>query len=295
MSTDPTWTVASPALIVLGVAQDGGHPQAGCKKPCCAPAWDNPALGHLCACIGLVDPHTQQRWMLDCTPDFPAQLHALDQVAPVADNPGLKGILLTHGHIGHYAGLMHLGREALGASDVPVWAMPRMRKLLEESAPWELLDRLDNVEIQDLAGGVPIRLSASLHIRPIPIPHRSEYTETVGFVVSGPRRTALYLPDIDKWHRWPALNDVLKEVDLAFVDGTFYGEGELDRPMAEIPHPSIEESLAFFGAMDKATRNKIHFIHMNHTNPLLGPTGPAHAAVEDAGMHVAQEGQQYPL
>jgi pyrroloquinoline quinone biosynthesis protein B len=233
--------------------------------------------------------------MFDCTPDFPAQLNALDQAAPVAESPGLEGVLLTHGHIGHYAGLMHLGREAIGASQVPVWAMPRMRTLLEQSAPWELLSRLDNVVIRDLVGGVTVAMNRNLSIRPLPVPHRSEYTETVGFVISGPNRTALYLPDIDKWNRWPAIVDVLSEMDLAFVDGTFFGEGELDRPMSEIPHPSIEESLQFFGALDSDTRHKIHFIHMNHTNPLLGPHGAAHEAVEAAGMHWAQQGQRYPI
>ena len=295
MSTQPHGTDLSPSLIVLGVAQDGGHPQAGCRKPCCSGAWENPELGHLCACLGVVDPSTNQRWMFDCTPDFPAQLNALDQAASVTECPGLDGILLTHGHIGHYAGLMHLGREVLGTRQVPVWAMPRMRTLLEQSAPWELLSRLDNVVIRNLEGGVTVKMNSNLSIRPIPVPHRSEYTETVGFVISGPNRTALYLPDIDKWQRWRSVIDVLSEVDLAFVDGTFFGEGELDRPMSEIPHPSIEESIEFFGALDSATRNKIHFIHMNHTNPLLGPHDAAHELVEAAGMHVAQEGQRYPL
>jgi pyrroloquinoline quinone biosynthesis protein B len=295
MSHQTNETDLSPSLIVLGVAQDGGHPQAGCRKPCCADAWNNPELGHLCACLGLVDPTTNQRWMLDCTPDFPAQLNALDHVTSVTESPGLDGIFLTHGHIGHYAGLMHLGREVLGARQVPVWAMPRMRTLLEQSAPWELLSRLDNVVIRDLESDVTVEVNPNLRIRPIPIPHRSEYTETVGFVISGPKRTALYLPDIDKWHRWRSVIDVLNEVDLAFVDGTFFGEGELDRPMSEVPHPSIEESIAFFGALDSGARDKIHFIHMNHTNPLLGPYGAAHQVVEAAGMHLAKQGQRYPL
>lgn len=233
--------------------------------------------------------------MFDCTPDFPAQLHALNQVAPTAEKPVLNGILLTHGHTGHYAGLMYLGRESMATKEVPVWAMPRMRKLIETSGPWDLLVKLKNIALCDLSNGVDIALNQNLQVRPIPVPHRSEYTETVGFVITGPSRTALYLPDIDKWHRWPSLLDVLNAVDLAFVDGTFFGEGELERPMSEIPHPSIEESLALFGPLDAATRNKIHFIHMNHTNPLLGPDGPAHAAVEAAGMHIAKRGQQFTI
>lgn len=233
--------------------------------------------------------------MFDATPDFPAQLHALDQVAPVQGRPGLDGIFLTHGHIGHYTGLMHLGREVMGASGVGVHAMPKMAAFLRQYGPWELLTRLNNVVLHELSDRTTVPLSPGLEVQPIAVPHRSEYTETVGFILRGPRRSALYLPDIDKWHRWRDAERTLGEVDLAFIDGTFFSADELDRPLEEIPHPTVGESIAFFGGLPTAQRNKIHFLHFNHTNPLLQPQGEAHRLVHEAGMHVARQGQTFSL
>ena len=153
-----------PFTEMLGVAQDGGHPQAGCKEHCCAAAWADPRLGHRVASMAIVDPVSRQRWIIDASPDFPIQLRALDEAMPVPDSIGLDGVLLTHAHIGHYTGLMHLGREALGANKVPVYAMPRMQRFLKENGPWELLDRLDNIEIVPLHAGQEIQLNERIHV-----------------------------------------------------------------------------------------------------------------------------------
>ncbi|HET9766238.1 MAG TPA: MBL fold metallo-hydrolase, partial [Thermoanaerobaculia bacterium] len=222
-ATAPPTTQAAPFAVVLGVAQDGGYPQAGTKE---SAAWDDPAQRRLIASLGIVDPQSGERWLVDCTPDFPQQLHRLDRLAPAAGTPGLAGILLTHAHVGHYAGLIHLGREAMGAQRVPVYAMPRMEAFLRGNGPWELLVRLGNVELRPLAAGTPVRLGARLTATPLIVPHRDEYSETVAFRIAGPTRTLLWLPDIDKWERWqrvgvssagadllPELESVLTGVD----------------------------------------------------------------------------------
>jgi pyrroloquinoline quinone biosynthesis protein B len=288
---------AAPHVQVLGIAQDAGHPQAGCYRPCCKSAWDDPGLGHRIASLAIVDPDAQQRWLIDASPDFPAQLRELDRSQDAATSAGLDGILLTHGHIGHYTGLMHLGREAMGAKRVPVYAMPRMQAFLEQSGPWELLTRLQNVTIETLTADEPVALNHRIRVRPIAIPHRGEYTETVGFIVTGPERSVLYLPDIDKWDRWNTrIEDVLATVDRAYVDGTFFADGEIPgRSMADIPHPFVVESLSRFAALPDSERNKIHFTHLNHTNPLLQPDSPAGQRVTEAGMHVAIEGDRFAL
>ena len=41
--------------------------------------------------------------------------------------------------MGHYSGLMHLGREAANTSKVPVYAMPRMLEFLAKNGPWNQL------------------------------------------------------------------------------------------------------------------------------------------------------------
>jgi len=282
-----------PYLVVLGIAQDAGYPAAGCKRDCCTRAWAAAALRRHVSCLGLIDPQSGGRWLLDCTPDFPAQLHALDQLAPVAQRPGLSGILLTHAHIGHYAGLIHLGREALAAHGVPVYAMPRMREYLRNNGPWSQLIESGNLTLQALADRRQQSLNSRLSVTPLTVPHRDEYSETVGFIIEGPLRTVIYLPDIDKWERWqPAIEDVISSVDAAYLDGTFFADGELGgRDMAEIAHPYIAESIDRFAVLPASERTKIRFTHFNHTNPVVDPHGEAARRVRIAGHHLAEEGE----
>jgi pyrroloquinoline quinone biosynthesis protein B len=296
----------SPFAVVLGIAQDGGYPQAGTKE---SAAWDDPSQRRLVASLAIVDPQSGERWVVDCTPDFPAQLHRLDVVAPVAATPGLAGILLTHAHVGHYAGLIHLGREAMGAQRVPVYAMPRMEAFLRGNGPWDLLVRLGNVELRPLTDGAPVRLGARITATPLLVPHRDEYSETVAFRIAGPNRTLLWLPDIDKWEKWqrvgvssagadllPQLEAVLAGVDVAYVDGTFFADGEVPgRAMSEIPHPFVRETIARLARLPASERAKVRFVHLNRTNPLVRGDAAALADVAKAGMSVAAEGERQSL
>ena len=78
------------------------------------------------ASVGLVDADGS-RFLIDATPDIASQIESLwgNDSPPDRQRP-VEGILLTHAHVGHYAGLMYLGREALGARRIPVYATPRM-------------------------------------------------------------------------------------------------------------------------------------------------------------------------
>ena len=271
--------------VVLGIAQDAGHPQAGCEKSCCVDAWRGE--GHAVSSIGLVE--GAKHWLLDATPDLPAQMQALEGE--------LAGLFLTHAHMGHYTGLMHLGREAMGASAVAVWAMPRMRSFLAQNGPWDQLVELENIVVQPLEDGVPVRLTETLSVTPVVVPHRDEYSETVGFFVEGPERELLYLPDIDKWSKWESpIEGWIARADVAMLDGTFFDGAELPgRDMSQIPHPFVSESMERFAPLPVDERDKVHFIHLNHTNPLLDPESTASKAVLRAGMHVAREGDAHSL
>ncbi len=282
-----------PFVVVLGIAQDGGFPQAGCKKDCCAEAWSDSSRRRHVSCLAIVDPTSQQRWIIDATPDFKEQLRMLDEVAPVSKVPGvgLTGILLTHGHIGHYTGLMHLGHEAMGAKNVPVYVMPRMGEFLSTNGPWHQLVRYKNIELRWMVAGKSVQLSERLSVTPFRVPHRDEYTEVVGYRIDGPNRSVLFIPDIDKWERWDRhIEDLIASVDVAYLDGTFYAEGELpNRNMADIPHPFIVESMQRFSSLPATQRKKIRFIHLNHTNPALPAGSAALRAITDAGFSVARE------
>jgi len=279
----PAGEPAGPYVMVLGIAQDGGAPQAGCRKACCG----RRAEARLVSCLAIVDPASGERWLVDATPDLRAQLSRLDAAAPGKT----AGVLLTHAHIGHYTGLMQFGREVMGTKGVPVYAMPRMREFLSKNGPWDQLVRLGNISIVAIEDSTPIRLNARIRVTPFRVPHRDEYSETVGFWIEGPRRTIVYIPDIDKWERWSRqIEDVIASADVAYLDGTFYANGEIPgRDMSEIPHPFIAESLERFSKLDPEMRARVRYIHLNHTNPALRRGSDARREIERAGMRVAEE------
>ena len=144
---------ASPdavTLVILGTAQDGGAPHIGCKKQCCAALFDHPERRHHVVSLGIIDPQNRKKYIFECTPDFPVQAKMLHRLAPF-ENPEMPdGIFLTHAHIGHYAGLMYLGKEATNADTVPVNAMPRMKTFLENNGPWSQLVNYKNIKIKHL-------------------------------------------------------------------------------------------------------------------------------------------------
>jgi pyrroloquinoline quinone biosynthesis protein B len=268
--------VLAPYVMVLGIAQDGGYPQAGCNRPDCVGAWRNPKLRRHVASLAIVDPLSHQQWIIDATPDFAQQLAMLGGVTP-------DGILLTHAHIGHYLGLAQLGREVMGTRGVRVYAMPRMRAFLEHNGPWDQLVRLGNITIEPLEDGRELPLSDRIAVTPIVVPHRDEYSETVGFIIRGPARSILWLPDIDRWTG--AVESVIGRVDIAYIDGTFYDATELPgRDLKEIPHPLMVDSMKRFAS----ERAKIRFIHLNQSNPALRDP----RRVELNGFHVAREGER---
>lgn len=283
------------SVVVLGIGQDGGVPQTGDLD---APGWTDPARRRLVVSLGLVDSASGQRWLFEATPDLPEQLVRLNDRAP-STGTVLDGIFLTHAHIGHYTGLMFLGHESLGASDVPVYAMPRMAGFLRDNGPWSQLVRYDNIEIRELADGRTVRLSDSLSVTPFVVPHRQEFSEVVGYRIDGPRRSVLFIPDIDSWHEWDdagtRLEDVLATVDVAYLDATFFGDGEIPgRDMSGFPHPFITATMARLADLPRAERAKVRFIHLNHTNPALWP-GPEREAIHQSGMRVAEEGETVAL
>lgn len=286
----------TPFVVVLGVAQDAGYPQAGCNKTCCQPAWEQPALRRSVSSIAIIDPATSQVWIVDATPNFPEQLHRVQYLLP--GNPlKLAGIFLTHAHIGHYTGLMHLGREVSGTRDIPVYAMPRMEAFLKNNGPWNQLVDLKNIEIRRLQADSTVVLNERLRITPIQVPHRDEFSETVGFKIGGPARSLLFIPDIDKWERWERnINALVGEVDYALLDGTFFQNGEIPgRDMSEIPHPFVVESMERFKQLPAMEKAKIRFIHFNHTNPVLLENSEARRAVFQNGFGVAAEGEWFGL
>ena len=282
-------------LYVLGVAQDAGYPQSGCYESHCVPGWKNPALRRGATSIAVVDGFSGSKYMFDATPDLPEQLYRLETRAPSNDYR-LNGIFLTHAHIGHYTGLMFLGHESMGASDVPVYAMPRMLQFLSSNGPWSQLVNYKNIQLKPLRH-TQTQILGRLQVTPFLVPHRDEYSETVGFRIAGPKKTAVFIPDINKWKDWETrLADLVESVDYALIDATFFDNDELPgRDMSNIPHPFVMESMNLLKNLPPEERGKVWFIHLNHTNPLLNPDSSESQLVRERGFNIAFEGLELPL
>ena len=245
--------------------------------------------------MGLVDLENKQKWLFEATPDIATQLASLEQ-NHLKTNTLIDGIFLTHAHIGHYTGLMYFGREALGRQGTKVFVMPKMKTYLSKNGPWNQLVKLENIVFENLQNDATITLNQNLKVTPFLVPHRDEFSETVGYKIEGKNKTALFIPDINKWEKWQKnIIAEVKKVDYAFLDATFFKDGEIKRPMSEIPHPFIKETLQLFKEEKTATKNKIFFIHFNHTNPALQNTSKEKMNVEKLGFRFAFEGMQLDL
>jgi pyrroloquinoline quinone biosynthesis protein B len=285
----------APYIYILGVAQDAGFPQAGCYKPHCMPGWNDPEKKINVTSLGLIDPTSKKKYIFEATPNFPEQLFLLEQEAP-SDDFSLNGIFITHAHIGHYTGLMYLGREAIGAKGLPVYVMPKMEQYLRENGPWSQLIALNNISLMPLRNDRS-EVFNNLKVTPFLVPHRDEFSETVGYSIQGPKKTALFIPDINKWSQWKEnILERIQLVDYALIDATFYDNNELPgRDMSKIPHPFVVETMATLSLLPREQREKVWFIHMNHTNPLLNSNSDQAQEVRAQGFNIASTGLRLKL
>ncbi|MHA6261018.1 MBL fold metallo-hydrolase [Sporosarcina sp. CAU 1771] len=286
-------------LQVLGTAQDAGLPQPNCYCENCKRAIENPNFKRLAASLAIVIPTKKQWYLIDASPDFKEQFLNL-QLAQGLEGCVMQGIFLTHAHIGHYPGLIYLGKEAMNTNKVPVFTGPLMKHLLETHAPWKQLTTLENIQIHTLKNETPVVLENNVEVTPIEVPHRNEFSETFGFWITGPSKKVLYIPDIDSWDEWDL--DVLeacKQADICLLDATFYSEDDLadsgrsKRDLSEIPHPFITDTIERLKSISDTC--SIYFTHFNHSNPALKPDSAERKFIESNGFHIAEDGMTFVL
>ena len=277
------------SLKILGVVQDGGLPHLGSNKLCCK----NIEQQRFVTSLMLINNENNESYLFDASPDINRQLNFMgDRI-----KKDLKGVFLTHAHIGHYTGLMYFGREALNSKSINVYAMPRMKKFLEQNGPWNQLVSLQNISITEINNNSKLLMDSNIIIQPIEVPHRAEFSETVGYKIYGPNKTVLFIPDIDKWYLWEkSIIEEIEKVDYALIDATFYDSKEVNyRDLSEIPHPFVVESMELFDSMEDKEKNKIYFIHLNHTNPLLDKESEQYKFVRVKGYNIAEQGMKLKL
>ena len=275
-------------LIILGSAQDGGLPQFGARGEPDRKARLDPLAVRLgpSVCVLSVD---GKALLVDASPDIKTQEQRLLKVGRYAsrppDAPPFDTIVLTHAHVGHYAGLVHFGREAAATSRVPCHASAAMTRFLRENNPWAHLVELGHIEPVETAPGTPFSPWPGLEIELIPVPHRGEFSDTVAVSLNG---RVLYLPDIDDWAAWPDAEKVITSHETCLLDATFYDRDELPgRDISEIPHPLVVDTIDRWAGM--CGERRMILTHLNHSNPLCDPASPQAATVRAAGFEIAQE------
>lgn len=288
-------TNSKVSILVLGVAQDAGYPQIACQKVCCQKVYNGQAKPENVTSLAIIDEDSGEAYLFEATPDISKQLRRLQEARtghPVLPN----GIFISHAHIGHYTGLMELGREAMSANSMPVYAMPRMKAYLENNGPWSQLIELNNISVQSMQDNTWISLQ-NFSVRPFRVPHRDEFSETVGFEIQGPNKKVVFIPDIDKWEKWDTnIEELVAECDYAFLDATFYDGTELpNRNIEEVPHPFVIETMKRFKGYSKDIKSRINFIHLNHTNPLLDSQSAASQKVLEEGFQISFTGKRVQI
>lgn len=309
----------TPRLRILGTVQDGGLPHAGCWCSHCRAVRSSPAHSRFVSSLALILPRPVDRpeiYLFDATPDLRPQLDLLQDLRPdsprAVDRRPVDGVFLSHAHIGHYLGLAFFGYEAMHTTNLPVYCTKRMSDFLRTNGPWSQLVRIGNVQLFELTPGQPVQLPTAADgrprvcVTPIQVPHRDEYSDTVGFIIrrehdeqgaSGP--TMLFVPDTEPWRTWnPTLLEVIEQhhVSIAILDGTFYSADELpDRNATKIGHPLIRDTMDLLEPLVRAGQLRVFFTHLNHSNPALDPTSGPTREIIRRGFKVAREGMELGL
>jgi pyrroloquinoline quinone biosynthesis protein B len=277
---------------VLGTAQDGGVPQLGCRCRNCNRARRDPAFARRVVSLGIIDDRAELRYLVEATPDLPRQWEDLL-------DPGrrlrIDGLVLTHAHAGHYAGLLHLGKEGAEVWGLPLWMTNSMASFLRGNAPWSALLDAGMLAQRALEPDRPVRLSEDAALVPFLVPHRAEYTDTLGFEIRGPDGTLLCVTDADDWTSWADdLRDRCARAKVVLLDATFFSSDELPgRDIAEIPHPCVAENLELLREI--AGYTDVYLTHLNHSNPLLDPESGERQIALEAGLTVLDEGAVFEL
>ncbi len=286
-------TKTSVFIKVLGTAQDGGLPQAGCYCAHCLKARKNKDFRRFVSSVAVINKKRNQIYLIDATPDIREQIDLLflpHEFQKRGKRNPIDALLLTHGHTGHYSGLVHLGREAAGVKGLSVYCTHSMGGFLDKNGPWSLMVQLENINLKCFEVNKTIKLDEEISFRAIPVPHRAEFTDTVAFEIIGPQKRLLYLPDIDRWELVEQeIRELLSKVDYAMLDGTFFSADELPgRNMSQVPHPLIPHSIELFKDIASKKKGSIFFIHLNHTNKLLSDD-KARGLIRQQGFEIADE------
>ncbi len=291
-------------VTILGIAQDAGIPQAGCACKRCIDAHNSPEHKKYPVSIG-IEGYDGSKHLLEITRNLPEQLREWSGMTNFQRIFMPETVTITHLHLGHVEGIGQFGKPVMNTSDVPIYLSEKNKESMEQRNDIQLMIKDRNIRFvsQKYNSSFQPKENCGFKLRLIPIPHRSELGDTAGIIIEGGNRNLLFLPDQDSWKNTLESFSVknirefltLLEIDVAWVDGTFWNLKELPgRNLKEIPHPIIEESLELLG-MKRPEDPEISFIHLNHSNPVNDNDSMERKLVQSRGWSVCERNQTVEL
>jgi pyrroloquinoline quinone biosynthesis protein B len=275
------------SVLVLGAGQDGSSPQLGSTK--------GVGADRTASCVAVISP-LGSVVVLDASPDIRQQVLRLmtSDLYPAGREKPFDAIALTHGHMGHYAGLVHLGKESGDSRGTPLLATGKMHTFLKGNQPWKMLYDRGNVSAEIFGLGA-IRIDEQMTIDAITVPHRGEFTDTVALSVRvNDESLFLYLPDIDSWADWRDAESAIGSHKSSLVDATFSSVDELPgRSVTDIKHPLVADTIERFSHITTSTH--IVLGHINHSNSLADPESDIARQAVAAGFTIARDDLVIPL
>ena len=293
-------------VTVLGIAQDGGRPQAGCIRSCCASL--TPADVRFPVALGIVDDDGTTH-LIEASRHLGDQLRYTWKIPNEGDrkNKGIDHLWITHAHLGHVDGLGLFGREAMNARGIKLHVSESMADLIQRTPTWNIMVQQGVFEVEIFTNNQSCQTitSPTLKIEHVPIPHRAELSDMNAFIIRGPHKSLLFLPDHDTWdktlsmHKGTSIPHFLKmlDVNIALIDGTFWSYDELGgvRCQTEVPHPPVSRTLDMLGPRAPLQDPEIYFTHLNHTNPLYNADSTEYKTLYAMGWKVADQGMKFDL
>jgi pyrroloquinoline quinone biosynthesis protein B len=303
---------------VLGSAAGGGFPQWNCGCPNCRAARAGARPCQPRTQSSLAVSADRERWFLfNASPDIRAQIASFPALWPrqgVRDTP-IQGVVLSDAELDHTLGLLSLreGRR------VRVYATGWVHQALTEWNPllrtlaafatvqWQPV-RLD-AEVplctgDGLDSGLRCRAFSTGSTKPLafaPAHSAGQPEACVGYRIwsAGSGRVLVYLPALELLS--PAVRSQILGSACLLVDGTCWLDDELGRlgistktarAMGHLPVGGDGGSLEQLAAL---RLERVIFVHINNTNPMLLDDSPERRAVEARGLEVACDGLELEI
>ena len=293
---------AGVSVTILGTAQDGGIPQAGCSCERCKEAHKDLELRKYPVSLGILGADGSKH-IVEVTKNLCEQLMIWTPDANELFIP--ETVSITHLHLGHVEGIGQFGKPVMALKEVDIFLSRDNKNIFDGRSDIELMIKENNIKThsKDFYQSFEPKEGCGFSLQFIPIPHRSELGDTAAIIIKGNKKNILFMPDQDSWketlehYSKENIRDFLKMFDIneALIDGTFWSMGELPgRNISEIPHPTIQESLQLLGRkMEDDPR--ISFLHLNHSNPVNDIGSKQRKLVEENGWKISEIGDVLKL